>query len=72
MQHLGTKIDSLWDIQETPDSELRQMGYPFCVVHTGASGHQTWFQCRSIEEAHAKLNAIHQELDRMKRAQLVA
>lgn len=57
-------IQEMWEIQETQDEELRLMGYPFCLVRTGPTGHQTWFQCRTIDEAHSKLNSIATELDR--------
>lgn len=46
-----------FEIVDSPSTE-----FPFRIKRTQANGDTVYFQCRTIDEAQAKLRAIHQVL----------
>lgn len=54
----NSSIEQVWEIMQDPRSEE----FPFLVVCTLGSGKKMGFQCRTIDEAHAKINAIAEVL----------
>lgn len=59
----NSAIQETWEIRESPPS-FKQAGYPFVVVRTGETGHETLFICQSLEEAQDKLNAVARAFDK--------
>lgn len=56
-------IAETWEIREA-DLAYRVRGFPFFLVRTGDTGHETIFLCGSIEEAQGKLNQVARVFDK--------
>ena len=58
----NSSIEQQWEIIENNGSDLNysRQAFPFFIVCTVATGRRLGFPCRSVEEAHGKINAIAQ------------
>jgi len=51
-----SQIETVWGIEENVNQDRHE--WPWLVVSTLPSGKRMGFGCRTLEEAHAKLQAI--------------
>ena len=55
----NSSIEQQWQIETNPgDPNYPREEWPFFVVCTIATGRRMGFPCRTIEEAHGKINAV--------------